>query len=326
MANNNKEKPIVFISHASEDKVKVEIFRKFLDEKYVGSIEFFSTTELGKIGGLDFYKEIGEKLKKAQVQVLYITLNSINKRWLYYEAGGGHFRGIPVIPVCSSEISIESLLSPLKELGGCELKKIEGFRELFSTISKNLGYYHPKISKKEYRSICGLMGINQVGLNKTEEIKNIFANCKTMLKSNENEKVILGLQIISIIKPPQVFKYVTPHLFSKDSLIRFQARDAIVIISPKNLLQKLLEETIKNTTILKDSEKIRQDFYMLLYNISIAKDIELIKEFKHKHIDKIDAQTKGHLLELEEKIKKKYEMHYSGWRDELDQYYLEKDI
>lgn len=88
------ETPVIFISHASEDKeiaikLKKDIEKVWTEEsKYFSQVEVFVSTDPAAISiGQDWHNTVIAKLQKAQIFIVLLAKNSLNRPWVWFEIG-----------------------------------------------------------------------------------------------------------------------------------------------------------------------------------------------------------------------------------------------
>ncbi len=69
--------------------------------------------------------------------------------WIHFEAGGAHLRGVPIIPLCHSDLKCAQLPVPLSEYEGIQLSEADGLAELYRLIGDALGSTVPEIDFQE---------------------------------------------------------------------------------------------------------------------------------------------------------------------------------
>ena len=108
----------IFLSHNAKDKNLADIISNIIREISIEQItSWFSSDEKvdgGFNAGDDWYAEILRKIHKCDVLIAIITPNSIDRPWIYYEAGIAIGINKVVVPVCI-DIKREDLNSPLNK-------------------------------------------------------------------------------------------------------------------------------------------------------------------------------------------------------------------
>lgn len=87
----SRGKPLVFISHDSQDADLAEAFDELLTDASGGMLKSFRSSDRKGTAGIEFgaewYKAIMEKLGSATDVVALLTQQSIDRPWILYEAG-----------------------------------------------------------------------------------------------------------------------------------------------------------------------------------------------------------------------------------------------
>src|SRR4030095_6014234 len=98
------EKPIVFLSHSSTDKAAMAKLKALLDGRAAGCLDIFLSSDGESIRfGRNWIARISESLDNAKLMFACLTAESASSRWIHFEAGHAHGRGIQVVPVCFPE-------------------------------------------------------------------------------------------------------------------------------------------------------------------------------------------------------------------------------
>jgi uridine kinase len=135
------ERPIIFISHVSEDQDLAHRMKVWLQLMYEDTVEVFVSSDWSSIMPGDPWPDrIMNALLRARVLIALITPNSIRRPWIYYEAGAAEAVGAIVIPVCAKDMHIAALLPPLNLRQGCELRSNKDI----AVLAETLGAYIPR--------------------------------------------------------------------------------------------------------------------------------------------------------------------------------------
>lgn len=128
----------VFISHASEDADLARAISNSLKMMTAGQIEtWFSTSSLpgeGLMGGDVWFNQILDMLAKSRIILVLLTPNSIDRRWVYFEAGfaQGHSE-CTIIPICAG-ISVDDVKPPLSHFQCCQLSDYNAAKEFYHKL------------------------------------------------------------------------------------------------------------------------------------------------------------------------------------------------
>lgn len=100
----NMSKPIIFISHITEEKEIAIELKKLIEKKILGMMEVFVSSDENSIKlGHKWLEDITYALKNCVIEIILCSSESIKRPWINFEAGAGWIReNIPVIPLCHS--------------------------------------------------------------------------------------------------------------------------------------------------------------------------------------------------------------------------------
>ena len=155
--NKPNEKNIVFLSHSSRDKKQLVGFKKALEERTNGTIEFFLSSDGQSIPlGRNWVASVGHSLDEAKLAFLLLTANSINSTWVAFEAGFMHAKSIRVIPVGLPGIELGQVPPPIGLLQGFNMHSPEAMNNFFEILNKEFGHQHkPTFTEQDFRKLFG---------------------------------------------------------------------------------------------------------------------------------------------------------------------------
>jgi hypothetical protein len=155
--NKPNEKNIVFLSHSSKDKKQLVEFKKALEAKTNGTIEFFLSSDGQSIPlGRNWVASVGHSLDEAKLAFLLLTANSINSTWVAFEAGFMHAKGIRVIPVGLSGIELGQVPPPIGLLQGFNMHSHEAMNNFFEILNQEFNHQHkPTFTEDDFRVLLG---------------------------------------------------------------------------------------------------------------------------------------------------------------------------
>jgi hypothetical protein len=156
--NKPNDKNIVFLSHSSKDKKHLVEFKKALEEKTNGTIEFFLSSDGQSIPlGRNWVASVEHSLDGAKLAFLFLTANSIDSTWVAFEAGFMHAKNIRVIPVGLPGIELGQVPPPIGLLQGFNMHSYEAMNNFFEILNKEFGHQHkPTFSQDDFRKIFGV--------------------------------------------------------------------------------------------------------------------------------------------------------------------------
>jgi hypothetical protein len=188
----------IFLSHNAKDKLLANIIAGTIRQVSMEQIRaWFSSDDRidgGFNAGDNWYSEIHHKVENSNILIALITQNSIDRPWLYYEAGIAKGFKKVVVPVCIG-IKREDIKSPLSELQAYQLTDKKSFEEFLGRILHLLGF---PLDKKNFRNTIE-KAVLKITRHKFEKmspkvpsIEDIFENFKSYIdrKLGANDKKI----------------------------------------------------------------------------------------------------------------------------------------
>jgi hypothetical protein len=130
------EKPTIFFSHSSKDKLFISELRRIISEKTSGTIEIFQSSDGESIPfGRNWVHKIEQNLNDAKIMFVFISPNSIKSNWIYFESGFSYSKDIRVIPIGILGLDIGKLSPPMSLLQGFNLHNYEGINNIISILN-----------------------------------------------------------------------------------------------------------------------------------------------------------------------------------------------
>lgn len=147
-------KPTIFFSHSSKDRDLILAIKSKLDTITGGVLEIFLSSDGQSIPfGRNWVHKIEEGLKQASLMFVFITPNSLDTNWIYFEAGFAYSKDIEVIPV-GIGVDIALLKPPLSLLQGFNITSGDGLNNFIIIINKKFEYrFEEKFSENDYMVI-----------------------------------------------------------------------------------------------------------------------------------------------------------------------------
>lgn len=138
-------KPIVFISHVSEEKEMAKLIKDEIEGSFLNGVEVFVSSIQESLNlGREWFKEIGDKLKKCKIEIILASPKSLSSRWVWFEAGVGWCKDISVIPLCYAGMSPEQLPAPLSFFQSAKATDPMSLTGLFGVIADTIGLDLPQ--------------------------------------------------------------------------------------------------------------------------------------------------------------------------------------
>jgi hypothetical protein len=151
----SKHKPTVFLSHSSKNRRELIRLKSLLDAKTVGAIDFFlaSDEESIRLGTL-WPQEVRIALDRAKLMFVFVSNDSLQSGWTYFEAGYGYCNLDRVIPLCLPGIDKGRVPPPLGLLQARNLHTSADLNVLLRTCNEVFGTRAPEnFTGSEFQSV-----------------------------------------------------------------------------------------------------------------------------------------------------------------------------
>lgn len=134
------QKPTIFISHITQEKELAKIIKDELERAFLGLLEIFVSSDGESIQiGKKWLDEIDQALRESQIILLLCSKSSVTRPWVNFEAGAGWVKGIPIIPICHTNLTPVDLPLPLNMLQGVQVTSKDNLEKIFQLIGRYLG-------------------------------------------------------------------------------------------------------------------------------------------------------------------------------------------
>ncbi len=155
----NNEKPIVFLSHSSLDKEPLAAFKKILDERAGGFVNFFLSSDGESITfGRNWVVKVSDALAKAKVMFVFLSAQSIDSKWIHFETGYACAKDIQVVPVCLPGIDLNRISPPISLLQGFNLHSHEAMGNIVRICNDALsGKMQESFTAEDFESLVSKM-------------------------------------------------------------------------------------------------------------------------------------------------------------------------
>jgi hypothetical protein len=147
----------IFLSHVTPEANLADIIEDHLLRDFIGLVRVFASSDQGSIlAGSKWLDEVTSALNRANLHVVLASPDSIERKWINFEAGAAHVRGVPIIPLCHSGLAPAQLPVPLSESEGLVLSDESGFARFYAAIARALGSDVPIVDFTKYgREVSG---------------------------------------------------------------------------------------------------------------------------------------------------------------------------
>jgi hypothetical protein len=140
----------VFLSHISCEAILADIVEHHVSRDFIGLADVFVSTQASILVGSKWLDEVTSALNKANLHVVLASQESVKRKWINFEAGAAHVRGVPIIPLCHSGLAPAQLPVPLSESEGLVLSGKAGFERFYDAIAAKLGSRLPQVDYVAY--------------------------------------------------------------------------------------------------------------------------------------------------------------------------------
>lgn len=144
-------KPIVFISHITEEKEVALALKKVVETAFIGMMDVFVSSDPKSIHlGQEWLQKIKFALMNCAVEIIIASPASVKRQWINFEAGAGWIRNAPVIPLCHSGMIPDKLPTPLGTLQAATATDLEQLDRILPVLADALNSSVPKIDFTEF--------------------------------------------------------------------------------------------------------------------------------------------------------------------------------
>lgn len=144
-------KPLVFISHITEEKEIAVAFKELIEGSFLGMLDVFVSSDEDSIHmGQKWLDRISNGLKTCTIEIVLCSPKSILRPWINFEAGAGWVSDIPVIPLCHSGIEPAKLPMPLNLLQAAKANEVSSLKLIFPVLAQAIGAKTPNIDFSDF--------------------------------------------------------------------------------------------------------------------------------------------------------------------------------
>lgn len=134
----------VFISHIHEDKSIASKLKEWIEESFLGQIDVFVSSFPNEITlGNKWLNDVEENIIDASIILILANEISLTRGWIYFEAGAGWNKKIPLISICFGQLNKGNLPSPFSFFQGANVTDEDFSKNLFTAISEHCNFKNP---------------------------------------------------------------------------------------------------------------------------------------------------------------------------------------
>ena len=224
------DKPIVFISHITEEKEIALKFKELIESSFLGMLEVFVSSDASNISaGARWLDNITGSLKNCSIELILCSPKSVKRPWINFEAGAGWIRNIPVIPLCHSGMEPSQLPIPLNLLQAAKISDIPSLKLIFPVLAQAIGAKTPNL---DFVDFVDFVTDFERKYTFWDECNNYF---EKMYKFNPKllEALKLMNKVIIDLTETQIGLFQTwmSDFFEKNGIMQFRRTGAVKIMS-----------------------------------------------------------------------------------------------
>jgi hypothetical protein len=138
----------VFISHIAEEAAFASVLKDWIESTFLGQVDVFvSGHDISS--GEQWFRRLGEELTDAKAMLVLCSERSVSRPWINFEAGAGHVKGVPVIPICYAGVSKDTLPAPLLFFQALDVRAEDFGVRVIGDLAKHLGYARTPLIRHE---------------------------------------------------------------------------------------------------------------------------------------------------------------------------------
>jgi hypothetical protein len=131
----------VFISHITEERATALLLKDLLQRTFSRDLPIFVSSDYESIGGGDvWFTTIVRGLKTSSVLIVLLSPDSLDRRWINFEAGVGAGAEATVIPVVVHGLERGDVGHPLSSLQIRSLESLEEVHALMNDVGNKTSY------------------------------------------------------------------------------------------------------------------------------------------------------------------------------------------
>ena len=152
----------VFISYITEEAALASVLKDWIESTFLGQVDVF-VSEHDISSGEQWFRRLGDELTEAKAVLVLCSERSVSKPWINFEAGAGHVKGIPVIPICYGGVSKDNLPAPLLFFQGLDVRAEDFGVKVIGDLAQHLGYARTPVIRHEDMTASVKEALSQIG-------------------------------------------------------------------------------------------------------------------------------------------------------------------
>jgi hypothetical protein len=132
-------KPVVFVSHITEEAKLAALIKERIETAFLGMIEVFVSSDVKSIQpGARWLSTISDNLQAAEVMLVLCSKTSVRRPWINFEAGAAWVKEIHTVPVCHTDLARNQLPAPLSQLQAIDASEEAHWAGVFQVLADKL--------------------------------------------------------------------------------------------------------------------------------------------------------------------------------------------
>lgn len=128
----------VFISHTKNESAVALSLKKWMDERFRGTVETF-VSESDITAGKQWLQVVEEAMTSANLVIVLCSPVSVRKTWVIFEAGAAWGQAnVGLLPICHSGLLVSNLPSPLSSFQSLQLENADFAARFDSSLTEML--------------------------------------------------------------------------------------------------------------------------------------------------------------------------------------------
>jgi len=239
------KKPIIFFSHSNKDRELILPIKNKIEDITSKVVEIFMSSDDGQSlpYGHNWAHKIDERLRSTQIMFVFVTTNSINSAWIYFEAGYAYSKGIEVVPI-GLGVDVGHLKPPLNLLQGFNATSADSLNNIVSIINKKINtHFTEQFTNADFQSVNdsiitmekGLELLTHWGLDNIYLLRSDTREERTKLLETTSEYIdICGIGSSVLRNHPDFNRIIEPKIMNNLKI-------RILVVSPDSEYTKQLD-------------------------------------------------------------------------------------
>jgi hypothetical protein len=133
----------IFISHIHEEAAVARELRDWFHAAFPGFVKAFVSSDYEDNPlGTRWLQKINRAMTRSRLLITVLSPQSWERMWIHLEAGWALGRGIDILPLCHSGMSVERLPRPYSDYSGTEVERDDFARRLLVALKVHLRLAH----------------------------------------------------------------------------------------------------------------------------------------------------------------------------------------